>query len=143
MEYLSGVIVSFIVLFLGLELGMSSIEKIITPQAADFGPLSLAILGASVAVKLWQCLFYRSVGKTIHSDTVFATSSDSRNDAIATTVVLLGAVITKLTSWNLDGWLGLAVAAFIVVSGVKLVMETGDPLLGTAPDPGRVKTIYQ
>ena len=142
-EYLSGVIVSFIVLFLGLELGLTSLEKIITPQPADFSALALGILVVSVAVKLWQCLFYRSVGKRIHSDTVYATSSDSRNDAIATSVVLLGAVITRLTSLNLDGFLGLAVAVFIVVSGVKLVIETGNPLLGTAPDSALVKTIYE
>ena len=143
MEYLSGVIVSFIVLFLGLELGMTSIEKIISPQAADFGPLAMGILVVSVLIKLWQCFFYRSVGKQIHSDTVFATSSDSLGDAVATTVVLLGAVITRLTSLNLDGFLGLAVAVFIVVSGVRLVIETGNPLLGVAPDAELVKGIYE
>lgn len=142
-EYLSGVIVSFIVLFLGLELGKTSIEKIISPEPADFSVMALAILGVSILIKLWQCFFYRSVGKTIRSDTVFATSSDSRNDVIATSVVLLGAVITKLTDLNLDGFLGLAVAVFIVVSGVKLIMETGNPLLGMAPDEELVKTIYE
>ena len=142
-EYLSGVIVSFIVLFLGVELGMTSVEKIISPEAAEFNALTLTVLVASILIKLWQCFFYRSVGKTIHSDTVFATSSDSRNDVIATSVVLLGAVITQLTDLNLDGFLGLAVAAFIVVSGVKLIMETGNPLLGMAPDEGLVKTIYE
>lgn len=86
-------------------------------------------------LKLWQCFFYRSVGKAIHSDTVFATSSDSRNDAIATTVVLLGALITRFTSVNLDGFLGLAVAVFIVVSGVKLIMETGNPCWAPPPTP--------
>ena len=142
-EYLSGVIVSFIVLFLGVELGMTSVEKIISPEAAEFNALTLTVLVASILIKLWQCFFYRSVGKTIHSDTVFATSSDSRNDVIATSVVLLGGVITQLTDLNLDGFLGLAVAAFIVVSGVKLIMETGNPLLGMAPDEGLVKTIYE
>ena len=142
-EYLAGVIVSFIVLFLGLELGRTSFEKIISPQPADFSALALVILVVSVLLKLWQCFFYRSVGKTIHSDTVFATSSDSRNDAIATTVVLLGALITRFTGVNLDGFLGLAVAVFIVVSGVKLIMETGNPLLGTAPDAALVRTIYE
>ena len=128
-EYLSGVIVSFIVLFLGLELGMTSVEKIITPEDADFSPFALAILVVSVLIKLWQCFFYRSVGKTIHSDTVYATSSDSRNDVIATSVVLLGAVITRVTNVNLDGILGLCVAAFIVVSGVKLIMETASRIV--------------
>ena len=143
MEYLSGVIVSFLVLFLGLELGRTSVEKIISPQPADFNLLALGILAVSVVIKLWQCFFYRSVGKTIHSDTVFATSSDSRNDAIATTVVLLGALITQFTGANLDGVLGLAVAVFIVISGVKLVIETGNPLLGVAPDEALVKQIYE
>ena len=142
-EYLSGVIVSFIVLFLGLELGRTSFEKIISPQPADFSALALVILVVSVLLKLWQCFFYRSVGKTIHSDTVFATSSDSRNDAIATTVVLLGALITRFTSVNLDGFLGLAGAVFIGGAGVKLIMETGNPLLGTAPDAALVRTIYE
>ena len=143
MEYLSGVIVSFLVLFLGLELGRTSVEKIISPQPADFNLLALGILAVSVVIKLWQCFFYRSVGKTIHSDTVFATSSDSRNDAIATTVVLLGALITRFTGANLDGVLGLAVAVFIVISGGKLVIETGNPLLGVAPDEALVKQIYE
>ena len=141
-EYLSGVIVSFIVLFLGLQLGMTSVQKILAPQPADFSALALGILGVSVLIKLWQCFFYRSVGRTIHSDTVFATSSDSRNDAIATTVVLLGALITRATSVNLDGVLGLAVAVFIVVSGVKLIMETGDPYW-CGPDAELVKKIMK
>ena len=141
-EYLCGVIVSFLVLILGLELGRSSVGKILSPQAAEFGPLSLGILGASVAVKLWQCGFYRSVGRTIGSGALIATASDSRNDVIATAVVLLGALASRATGWQLDGWLGLAVAAFIVVSGVKLILETANPLLGAAPDPELVRDIY-
>ena len=122
---------------------MTSVQKILAPQPADFSALALGILGVSVLIKLWQCFSTAAWGGTIHSDTVFATSSDSRNDAIATTVVLLGAAITSFTHLNLDGWLGLAVAVFIVVSGVKLIIETGDPLLGMAPDQELVKSIYQ
>lgn len=142
-EYLSGVIVSFIVLFLGLELGKSSVEKIISPEPSSFNALTLAILVVSVIAKLWQCFFYRSVGKKINSEAIFATSGDSRNDAITTAIVLAGAVFTALTDVNIDGWLGLAVAAFIVVSGVKLIMETGDPLLGVAPEQELVRSIYE
>lgn len=141
-EYLCGVIVSFIVLFLGFQLGMTSIDKIFHPEAADFSLLSFAILGVSILIKLWQFFFYRSVGKTISSEAIFATSADSRNDAITTAVVLAGAVFTRFTNINLDGYLGLVVAIFIVISGVKLIMETGDPLLGVAPDPELVKSIY-
>lgn len=142
-EYLSGVIVSFIVLFLGLQLGMTSVQKILAPEEAEFSALALGVLAASVLIKLWQCFFYRSVGKKISSEAIFATSSDSRNDVIATSVVLLGAAVTRFTGVNLDGFLGLAVAVFIVVSGVKLIMETGDPLLGMAPDQELVRSIYE
>ncbi len=142
-EYLSGVIVSFIVLFLGLQLGMSSIEKIFHPEVTEYGWTALFVLVVSVLIKLWQCLFYRKVGRQIHSEALLATSEDSRNDVAATGVVLLGAVITRLSGWNLDGFLGLAVALFIVVSGVKLIMDTGNPLLGVAPEKALVREIYE
>ena len=142
-EYLSGVIVSFIVIFLGLQLGMSSIEKIITPEENALTPVALVVLVISILAKLWQCLFYRKVGRMIKSESVEATSKDSRNDVIATSVVLLGAVITMLTGVNLDGYLGAAVALFIVFSGVQLTISTADPLLGQAPEGELVQTITE
>ena len=142
-EYLSGVIVSFIVIFLGLQLGMSSIEKIITPEENALTPVALIVLVISILAKLWQCLFYRKVGRMIKSESVEATSKDSRNDVIATSVVLLGAVITMLTGVNLDGYMGVAVALFIVFSGVQLTISTADPLLGQAPEGELVQTITE
>ena len=142
-EYLSGVIVSFIVIFLGLQLGMSSIEKIITPEENALMPVALVVLVISILAKLWQCLFYRKVGRMIKSESVEATSKDSRNDVIATSVVLLGAVITMLTGVNLDGYMGAAVALFIVFSGVQLTISTADPLLGQAPEGELVQTITE
>lgn len=142
-EYLSGVIVSFIVIFLGLQLGMSSIEKILTPEENALTPVALVVLVISILAKLWQCLFYRKVGRMIKSESVEATSKDSRNDVIATSVVLLGAVITMLTSVNLDGYMGAAVALFIVFSGVQLTISTADPLLGQAPEGELVQTITE
>lgn len=142
-EYLSGVIVSFIVIFLGLQLGMSSIEKILTPEENALTPVSLVVLVISILAKLWQCLFYRKVGRMIKSESVEATSKDSRNDVIATSVVLLGAVITMLTGVNLDGYMGAAVALFIVFSGVQLTISTADPLLGQAPEGELVQTITE
>lgn len=140
-EYLCGVIVSFIVLFLGLQLGMASFEKIWAPEETAFTPLTLGILVFSALLKLWQCLFYRTVGGKLSSEALCATGDDSRNDVLSTLVVLVGAVITRVSGYNLDGFLGLAVAVFITVSGVRLILETGDPLLGTAPDPELVKAI--
>lgn len=142
-EYLSGVIVSFIVIFLGLQLGMSSIEKIITPEENALTPVALVVLVISILAKLWQCLFYRKVGRMIKSESVEATSKDSRNDVIATSVVLLGAVITMLTGVNLDGYMGAAVALFIVFFGVQLTISTADPLLGQAPEGELVQTITE
>lgn len=142
-EYLSGVIVSFIVIFLGLQLGMSSIEKILTPEENVLTPVALVVLVISILAKLWQCLFYRKVGRMIKSESVEATSKDSRNDVIATSVVLLGAVITMLTGVNLDGYMGAAVALFIVFSGVQLTISTADPLLGQAPEGELVQTITE
>lgn len=142
-EYLCGVIVSFIVLFLGLELGKSSVGKIFSPEEAEFGPAALGVLAVSILIKLWQCLFYLRVGRKINSQSLIATASDSRNDVISTAAVLLGAVITRVSGVNLDGYLGLLVAVFIVVSGVKLIMETADPLLGPAPEEGLVREIYE
>lgn len=142
-EYLSGVIVSFIVIFLGLQLGMSSIEKILTPEENALTPVALVVLVISILAKLWQCLFYRKVGRMIKSESVEATSKDSRNDVIATSVVLIGAVITMLTGVNLDGYMGAAVALFIVFSGVQLTISTADPLLGQAPEGELVQTITE
>ena len=142
-EYLSGVIVSFIVIFLGLQLGMSSIEKILTPEENALTPVALVVLVISILAKLWQCLFYRKVGRMIKSESVEATSKDSRNDVIATSVVLLGAVITMLTGVNLDGYMGAAVALFFVFSGVQLTISTADPLLGQAPEGELVQTITE
>lgn len=142
-EYLSGVIVSFIVIFLGLQLGMSSIEKILTPEENALTPVALVVLVISILAKLWQCLFYRKVGRMIKSESVEATSKDSRNDVIATSVVLLGAVITMLTGVNLDGYMGAAVALFIVFSGVQLTISTADPLLGQAPEGELAQTITE
>ena len=142
-EYLSGVIVSFIVIFLGLQLGMSSIEKILTPEENALTPVALVVLVISILAKLWQCLFYRKVGRMIKSESVEATSKDSRNDVIATSVVLLGAGITMLTGVNLDGYMGAAVALFIVFSGGQLTISTADPLLGQAPEGELVQTITE
>lgn len=142
-EYLSGVIVSFIMIFLGLQLGISSLEKIVAPEENLLTPLALAVLALSMLGKLWQCLFYRKVGRMIRSEAIIATASDSRNDVISTAVVLVGAVVTMLTSVNLDGYMGAAVALFIVVSGVRLVVDTANPLLGQAPDGAFVQKVRE
>ncbi len=141
-EYISGMIVSFIVVMLGFQLAQSSVEKIITPENSAFTWVTVLILVISIAAKLWQGFFYRKMGKAISSTTLKATSADSLNDVLATSVVLIGILITLFTGFNLDGWMGLAVALFIMVSGVRLVIETSQPLLGTAPSQELVNSVY-
>lgn len=114
-EYITGMIVSFIVVMLGFQLAQSSVEKILAPEESAFTWITVLILLVSILAKLWQGLFYRKMAKAISSTTLMAASADSMNDVAATGAVLLGILITLFTSVNLDGWLGLAVAVFIVV----------------------------
>ena len=133
-EYLAGLVVAVLVCAIGLNLVTSSVEKIVHPEAVDFGPAVVVVLVASMAVKLWMAAFNRRLGRTISSETLEATAVDSRNDVIATAAVLASAVISQVTDVNLDGWAGLAVGGFILWSGVELVREAVSPLLGKVPD---------
>ena len=134
-EYLSGLGVAALIMVIGFELAKSSLEKIIRPGAVEFSPVVAAVLVGSILVKLWLCLFNRRLGKYIGSGTLLATAADSRNDVIATGGVLLAAVLEQLTSWRVDGFVGLAVAAFILWSGFSLARQTISPLLGEAASP--------
>lgn len=134
-EYISGLVVAVMVLVIGVELGKSSFEKILTPTEVNYTVWSFAILIFSIILKIWMARFNMNIGNRIGSTTLKATYEDSRNDVITTAAVLVSAVITSVTGINLDGWMGLAVAIFILISGVGLVKETLNPLLGEAPDP--------
>lgn len=142
-EYLSGLIVSFVILIVGFQLVQSSFDKILNPQEADFSMLTFAVLILSILIKIWQGLFYKKVGKTIGSSAISATAADSLNDVFATSAVLLGLLITYFTGFNLDGYMGVIVAVVIMVTGVRLIMETSNPLLGMAPSKELVDEIYE
>ena len=140
-EYLSGLMVAVMILVIGVELMKSSVEKILHPSAVTFSwPLALVLI-CSIAVKLWLSTLNRRIGKHIGSKTLEATADDSRNDVIATSVVLLATVVGHLTGLALDGWLGAAVAAFILFSGFMLVKDTVDPILGGAAEAEQVERI--
>ena len=143
MEYIAGLIVSFIILFLGFQMGKVSIEKIIQPQEALFSITAIIMLLISMFIKGWQFLFYRKIGKTIDSITLLATSIDSRNDILATFVVLASIIITRLTGFNLDGYMGLIVALLIIISAINLIKDTINPLIGNAPSKELVDSIYK
>lgn len=143
MEYISGLIVSFIILYLGVQLIQSSIDKIIHPRSTGFNAISISVLVIAILIKLWQCLFYRHIGKKIGSTTIIAISFDSRNDVIATSSILAAAVLTYFTGFNLDGYMGALVALFIMISGLRLIFDTISPLLGVAPTKELVDSIYE
>lgn len=134
-EYLSGLAVAVLILFIGFELAKSSAEKILHPTAVAFSAASGVILLASIALKLWMSLFNRRLGRAIGSTTLMAAAADSRNDCIATAAVLLSALIERYADLRVDGFMGLGVAAFILYSGWQLARDTVSPLLGETADP--------
>lgn len=140
-EYIAGLLVSVIILVIGVQLGMEAIQKILHPSVTTLTLPTLIILSAAILVKLWMMLFYRSLGKRIGSATLRATAIDARNDALATTVVLLSCVAEHVFAVHIDGVAGLAVAVFILYSGCRLVGETISPLIGQGADPETVKAL--
>lgn len=142
-EYLSGLAVAALILLIGAELVKSSIAKIINPEPIDISAATIALLAASVAVKLWMSGFYKTLGKKINSTTLYATSVDSRNDVISTCAVLLGCLVNYLFGLNIDGCVGLAVAIFILYSSVGIAKDTISPLLGQQADDELVDKITE
>lgn len=140
-EYLAGLVVSLLILLVGVELGKGSIEKIIHPEETLLTPLTAGILVVSILVKLWMGWFNGQLGRRIKSETLHATATDSRSDAIATAAVLLGLLISQLSGVPLDGWVGVLVALFILKAGFESAKSTLDPLLGQPPEPEMVEAI--
>lgn len=142
-EYLSGLVVAALILIIGFDLAKSSFQKILHPEAVEFSAATFVVLVLSIAVKLWMAGFFRSLGNRIHSTTLQATSVDSRNDVVASTAVLLGCAAGYFFHVNIDGIIGLAVAVFILYSGVDIARETISPLLGKQADPELIDRITQ
>ncbi|MBE5747528.1 MAG: cation transporter [Clostridiales bacterium] len=142
LEYVTGFIVDMLIILVGFELLTSSVDKIMHPQLPAVGTATLIILGAAILVKIWLFFFYRKIAKTINSTALKAASFDSLTDCIATTLVLTSAIVAKICGWQIDGYVGILVAVFIMFTGLKAAKETIDLLLGSTPDPEFVKQIY-
>ena len=141
MEYVASMIVSMIVLIIGYQLFRDSIDKIVNPALTEFRWVSVAVLGVSILVKLWLGLFNRAVGKKIDSDVLRATMTDSLSDAVATSAVLISSLIYHFTSVDLDAYMGILVALWIVLSGIRIMNETKNSILGSAPDAQTIEDI--
>ncbi len=140
-EYLSGVAVSLIIIVVGVQLGLESIDKIISPEPVDAGLVPMLVLVASICVKGYMFAYNRGIGRKINSPGMSATAMDSLSDSIATSVVLISMLLARFADVNVDGWGGAAVAVFIIFSGFKAAKETLSPLLGNPPDPQLVRDI--
>lgn len=138
-EYIAGLVVSFLIIMLGVDLIESSIAKVINPDPINFSVISVVILILSIFIKLWMSLFNRKIGHKIESLAILATAQDSINDVFSTTAVLISLLIGKFFGIQLDAYMGIAVSLFIIYSGIGLIKETLSPLLGEAPGQDMVK----
>ena len=142
-EYITGMVVSILIVLVGVELGQTSIDKVMHPQPLDFSWTIVLVLVLAICFKIWQALFNISIGKKINSLTLMATGADSRNDVISTAVVLVSVLVGEFAGIAIDGYMGCLVALFIIWSGISLVKETISPLLGEAPDDELVAEIRE
>ena len=140
-EYITGLIVAFIIILMGFELLTSSVSKIISPQPVEFSLLPLLILIVSIFIKLYMAFYNTNVGKKINSSTLKATATDSLSDSIATFAVLVSTLISHFLNINIDGYTGVLVAGFILFAGYNAAKDTISPLLGQSPDPEFVKKV--
>lgn len=142
-EYISGFLVSLLILLMAFELIKSSAGKILHPQEVLFSPVIVAILAASILVKCYMALYNLRVGRQIDSAAMKATATDSLSDMLATTAVLIATLIARYTGLKIDGYCGVLVGLFILYAGFQAARDTLNPLLGQAPDPAFVKQIEE
>ena len=142
-EYLSGLVVSAVILMMGVELVKDSVDKILHPVAVEFSVVVLVILIASIIGKCYMAYYNFLYGRRFESGTLKATATDSLSDCVSTTVVLLATLVGHFTDVQIDGFCGIAVGILIFVAGINAARETLSPLLGEAPDPEFVEQIEQ
>lgn len=140
-EYLTGLLVSLLILLMGVELIKSSVSKILHPEATECTPVVAGILIVSILVKLYMYLYNRSTGRKIDSAAMMATAADSLSDMLSTSVVLIATLTGKFTGLQIDGWCGLLVGIFILYAGFSAAKDTISPLLGQPPQKEFVEKI--
>ena len=140
-EYVASMVVSFIVLLIGWELLSGSIDKVLHPSETIFSWISVIVLGISVLVKLWLCIFNRAIAKRINSTVMRATAADSLSDAAATAAVLAATLVYRFTGFDPDAYMGILVAILILWAGIKILNETKNSILGERPTDEQVAAI--
>lgn len=142
-EYISALIVAFMVMLVGVQFIKSSFQKIINPDIVVFELIPFILLLVSILLKVWLSRFNKHIGNTINSSALKAASVDALGDVFTSSCVAISFLAAKFTSIPIDGYMGMGVALFIVYSGFNLVKETLNPLLGEAPDPELVNAINE
>ncbi len=142
-EYLSALIVAFMVMLVGIQFVKSSFQKIINPEPVTFELIPFILLLISIGLKVWLSRFNKFMGEKINSSALKATSVDALGDVFTSSCVALSFLAAKFTTIPIDGYIGMVVALFIVYSGFTLIKDTINPLLGEAPDPELVESIHQ
>ncbi len=141
-EYITAMVVSFIVLFMGFELLTQSIDKIRNPEDVTFNLVGAIIIAVSIFGKLWLALFNRKLGKKINSPAMTAVVADSLSDIAATSVTLIALVLSNFfPSLHIDGWLGIIVAGFVLKAGYGIFKETLNSLIGEPPTKETVEKL--
>lgn len=142
-EYIAGLIVSFLILYMGAELIRSSIKAVIHPEAVESSVLSVVVMVIAILVKLYMYIYNHGIAKKIDSVSMEATAKDSFGDMISTSVVIISIILSRFTSLPVDGIGGLIVGCFIIKTGCESVQDTISPLLGAAPTQDFVDQIQE
>lgn len=142
MEYLTSLIISAIIVFVGLELFKGSLQKLLNPEEVKFSIAALVSLIISIGIKLWLSLFNTTLGKKINSVVMLATAKDSRNDVITTISALIALVFSIFSDLPLDALMGIFVSLFILKSGYEIIKDTVDELLGKPASPETTSKLY-
>lgn len=141
-EYISGFIVAFIIMLVGIEFLKTSVDKIINPQDLNFNIISIIILLISIIVKLWLSIFNKDLGKRINSTAMEATSMDSLGDVLATSATIISVLVFAIAKVNIDGYIGVLVAFIVLYAGFKIAKDTLEPLIGVGIDPKIAQSIH-
>ncbi len=141
-EYITAMIVSFIILFMGVELAIQSVKKIRSPEDIQFSLLGVIIIAASILGKLWLAFFNRGLGKRIDSPAMAAVVADSMSDIAATSITLIALILSRFfPSLHIDGWLGIIVAGFVFKAGLEIFRDTLSSLIGQPPSKELVEEL--
>lgn len=142
-EYVCGLIITIIIILLGGISAKTSFDKILNPTQLNIDMYTYIVLGLMIITKLFLMLMYRSFGKDIDSDTLMASASDCRDDLISSFGILISMIIMTFTGINIDSFLGLAISIFIIISSIKMLKETIDPLISVKPNKKLVDKIHK